>query len=100
MAYAAKLKILHRDLRASNILIDENYQARVADWGLACKRTSVNCFPPSLEVVGSLHWMAPEVFKKMCRVEKSDVYRFVRNIFFFEFQQLDPILSLLIIVTE
>ena len=76
MAYAASLRYLHRDLRSSNVLIDKEFNARVADWGLACKRTAANCFPPSLEVVGSLHWMAPEVFRKICRVEKSDVYSY------------------------
>jgi len=76
MYYAHRNHCLHRDLRAANVLVDEDWNGLVADWGLACATTATCNFHPKLEVVGSLHWMAPEVFRKACRVEKSDVYSY------------------------
>eukprot|EP01087_Luapelamoeba_hula_P007745 TRINITY_DN1900_c1_g1_i1.p1 TRINITY_DN1900_c1_g1~~TRINITY_DN1900_c1_g1_i1.p1 ORF type:complete len:1690 (-),score=189.26 TRINITY_DN1900_c1_g1_i1:61-5130(-) len=64
--------ILHRDLKSSNILIDENFNAKVADFGFARIKqdnaTMTRCGSPS--------WTAPEVITGQKYTEKADVYSF------------------------
>ncbi|CAN6550753.1 unnamed protein product [Malus baccata var. baccata] len=71
----SKLRIIHRDIKLSNILLDEEFNAKIADFGLA------RMFPEdkthiSTAIAGTLGYMAPEYAVRGKLTEKADVYSF------------------------
>lgn len=71
--------ILHRDVKSNNILLDENFTPRVADFGLAkafdLEVNDSDC-PMMSRVAGSYGYIAPEYGYTMKITEKSDVYSY------------------------
>ena len=66
--------VLHRDLKSANILLDESYTAKLADFGLSRLKAvrsgmTGNC--------GTVQWMAPEVLCNEDYAEPADVFRLV-----------------------
>jgi len=64
--------VLHRDLKSANILLDESYTAKLADFGLSRLKAvrsgmTGNC--------GTVQWMAPEVLCNEDYAEPADVFR-------------------------
>jgi serine/threonine protein kinase len=51
--------VVHRDLKGANVLVDEDFHVKLADFG--CSKRDV-C-TQSFSTIGSVHWMAPEVLK-------------------------------------
>ncbi|KAL8550518.1 hypothetical protein ACS0TY_009081 [Phlomoides rotata] len=70
-----KSRIIHRDIKASNILLDTRLRARIADFGLA-RSFEEDQSHISTAIAGTLGYMAPEYLAHGQLTEKVDVYSF------------------------
>ncbi|KAL9255685.1 Cold-responsive protein kinase 1-like protein [Drosera capensis] len=67
--------IIHRDIKASNILLDRDLNAKISDFGLA-KLIPVNMTHVSTKVAGTLGYLAPEYAIRGKLTRRADIYSF------------------------
>lgn len=71
-------KVIHRDLKANNIMLDSNFNARLGDFGLAraIDNEKTSYADEAEGVLGTMGYIAPECFHTGKATQHSDVYAF------------------------
>uniref|UniRef100_A0A7N6APC9 non-specific serine/threonine protein kinase n=1 Tax=Anabas testudineus TaxID=64144 RepID=A0A7N6APC9_ANATE len=91
LSYLHESKIIHRDLKAGNILLSLDGEVKLADFGVSAKNTKTLQRRDSF--IGTPYWMAPEVV--MCETSKDRPYDYKADIWslgvtLIELAQIEP----------
>ena len=78
LSYLHSQNIVHRDLKSLNVLLDNQYHAKITDFGLAkIKLESNSTSTKAKQGMGTTRWRAPELFKRGANPNPaSDVYSY------------------------
>jgi len=74
MSYLHQERIIHRDLKSHNLLVDQFWKCKVSDFGLS--RRIEDELSGTMTACGTPCWTAPEVLNNEKYGEKADVYSF------------------------
>uniref|UniRef100_A0A8C8DPD2 non-specific serine/threonine protein kinase n=1 Tax=Oryzias sinensis TaxID=183150 RepID=A0A8C8DPD2_9TELE len=91
LVYLHERKIIHRDLKAGNILLSLDGEVKLADFGVSAKNTKT--LQRRVSFIGTPYWMAPEVV--MCETSKDRPYDYKADIWslgvtLIEMAQVEP----------
>ncbi|XP_019184859.1 PREDICTED: receptor protein kinase CLAVATA1-like [Ipomoea nil] len=76
MHHGCNPPILHRDIKSSNILVDSDFNVKIADFGLAKLMASEGDPETASAIVGTFGYIAPEYGSTRKVDAKSDIYSF------------------------
>ncbi|KAI4300251.1 hypothetical protein L6164_033648 [Bauhinia variegata] len=68
-------QVIHRDVKTSNIMLDEDFNARLGDFGLA-RQTEHDKSPDATVAAGTMGYLAPEYLQTGRATEKTDVFSY------------------------
>ncbi|XP_038721530.1 L-type lectin-domain containing receptor kinase VIII.1-like [Tripterygium wilfordii] len=68
-------QVIHRDIKTSNIMLDEGFNARLGDFGLA-RQTEHDKSPDATVAAGTMGYLAPEYLLTGRATEKTDVFSY------------------------
>jgi serine/threonine protein kinase len=69
-----RLKIVHRDLKSANCLVNKHYTVKICDFGLS--RVMSDSATNDNSSAGTPEWMAPELIRNELFTEKCDIFSF------------------------
>ncbi|KAJ7622026.1 kinase-like protein, partial [Roridomyces roridus] len=86
LEYLHSRTICHGDLKGANVLVDHSNRALLCDFGLARVKADVTSRTVGMAenattIVGSRHWMAPELFTGAPPSTRSDMYAFGMTVY-------------------
>lgn len=73
IAHAHENQIIHRDIKPQNILIDEEGNVKITDFGIATTLSETS-FTKTNSVLGTVHYISPEQARGGTATKKSDIY--------------------------
>lgn len=71
LRYLHEQGVIHRDIKAANLLLDSNNVVKLADFGVS---TKVSTMSMAMTLAGSLNWMAPEIIGNRGASTLSDIW--------------------------
>merc|ERR1719229_1061357 len=72
LMYLHSNKLIHRDIKSGNILLNRKGQCKLADFGIS--KAFENTINAAKTVIGTPYWMAPEVFTDGKYNTKADIW--------------------------
>ena len=70
--YLHKNKMIHRDIKAANILLNYKGDVKLADFGVSTK--IMKTYESKESVIGSPFWMSPEILNNQKYTSKTDIW--------------------------